>query len=171
MFVAKHQKRRRRSRLVVVNIEMSVALGTLNANTVIRDSPSAGELFSRSLFVISSDLYCSMRGTTGEGPIQIGWAHDDLSVAEILEGIQADTADRNDQIALERAGRKIRTIGVFPALASEGVLNDGKNIRTRLGFMVDTGSGVALYALNRSGAQLTTGAVVDVFGKLYCRAA
>ncbi len=167
----KASRRRRRSKLIVINIDMSVALGALLPQIVVRDAPTAGELASRSMYMISSDLYVAQNGMTeGEGPIEVGWAHDDLSITEIKEGIEADTADRNDQIALERAGRKIRRIGLFSGLAAGAVLNDGKDVRTRLGFMVDTGSGIALYAYSRDQAQLTTGGVVQVIGKIYARA-
>ncbi len=170
--LAKHIKRRRGSGLVVINIDMAVTLATLANQTVIVDSPAANELFSRSLYVISSDLYVTLRGATaGEGPIEVGWAHSDLSTGEIAEGILADTSNRNDQIALEQAGRKIRKIGMFGNLGTNEVLNDGKDVRTKIRFMVDTGNGLALYAFNRSGSALTTGQVVIITGKIYCRRA
>ncbi len=162
--------KRRSGKLEVINVKMSLPLGTLANVTAVRDAPAANELFSRSRFVISSDLYCMIGGqTVGEGPIEMGWAHDDYSVAEIAENRVADDANSNDKISQEQSRRQIRVIGMFSGLAAGEILNDGKDVRTRIKIRVDTGQGLALYAFNRSGATLTTGATVQVIGKLYCR--
>ncbi len=120
--------------------------------------------------VISADLNWSVRDLTPtEGPVEVGLSTNDLSITEIIESLDAVPSGRDDVIALERTKRPVREVGMFSGVAAEEVLNDGKPIRTRMGFRHSATTATNIFAVNRSGATLTTGGVVTVTGKLYVR--
>lgn len=126
--------------------------------------------FLRSFFGISVDCTWALRGGTNtEGPIQVGFAHSDLSVSEVAEALSAEVVDPSDIIARERSRRPVRRSGVFPGISTQGVLNDGKVIRTKLKFSMSIAKTLNIWALNQSGATLTTGAVLEVQGVIYGR--
>ncbi len=104
--------------------------------------------------------------TAGEGPIQVGVAHGDYSLAEIEEFLEQDApTGPNSLVEREVAGRLIRRVGVFSGVAAEEVLNDGKPIRTRLNWLIADGQRINSWVYNNSGASLTTGALVRTFGE------
>ncbi len=165
-----NKSRRRRSRLIVAPLQGSMALGTLGEGIVI-SSPIENSTLDRELFVISGDVQPVLVGATAqEGPIYVGVAHGDLSVTEIKEALEADALDQGDQIAQERARRKVRQFGVFMVLLPNSELNDGLPVRVKIKFVVEAGNVLNIFCYNRSGSQLTTGAILKWTGKLYCKA-
>ncbi len=112
-----------------------------------------------------------MRDHTGsEGPIIVGIAHGDYTVAEVQENLGlTGMEDPNDMVAKEQGYRKVRSAGDFSGLNTDEVLNDGKPIRTTGKFMITTGGTLQFWAWNRSGATLTTGSAISIAGKLYGR--
>ncbi len=166
LFLARHPKRRRRYNLRPVRVQPSpLQLGTLGANTVIKD-----------LIVGTTDIAYRMISITAtwslldlpasDGPITVGYAHDDYTVAEIAECLLAGDIAQDDKIAQERGNRLVRVVGTFMPGAVEP-LNDGKPIKTRLNWLVSTGNSIAFFAFNDSGSALATGAVVFVLGTAY----
>ncbi len=125
----------------------------------------------RSYRILSMKTVWGIRGLTNlEGPIFVGYAHADYSVAEIKEALEAEGAMvTNDKIANEQANRLVRLVGAFSGLATDEVLNDGKPISTRLNWAIPLGGNIAVFAYNRSGATLTTGAAVTTNGKARLR--
>ena len=103
--------------------------------------------------------------TAGEGPITFGVAHSDYSNTEIEEAVEAVTSwDLGDLIAREQANRKVRVIGIFEIDDDgEEVLNDGKPVRTKLGWMLEAGDTLQYWVLAQSGT-LTTGGVLEATG-------
>lgn len=112
-----------------------------------------------------------MRNHTGsEGPVTVGFAHGDYTVAEIKEALEANAGlSDSDQVAIEQARRKVRVAGHFTGLSTDEVLNDGKMLRTRLNFRLGDSDELAIWAYNQNGAALTTGSVVECMGKLYAK--
>ncbi len=104
--------------------------------------------------------------TAGEGPINVGIATDDLTVAQIQEAINASPSSRSDYVAFEQASRPVRQAGVFSGLSTEETLNEGRAVRTKLGIAVANNNDPVFYANNVSGAALTTGASLRVIGHL-----
>ncbi len=165
-----HGKRRKRynANFVVIRFSTTITLGTLASNTVISASMFGGELADRAIHLISADAYWAARGATaGNGPIIVGFAHSDYSVAEILECLTSNALDTGDLISVERSKRLVREAGQFSNFSTDQVLNDGRPKRTKIGITTPTGFDYSVWAWNKSGAQLDTGQVIEVSGKAY----
>ncbi len=98
---------------------------------------------------------------TNDGPILVGLAHSDYTVAEIEAWIEnAASWETGDLVQAREIGRRlIKQIGIFPIPASElvsSVLNDGKAIRTKLNWNLATGQTIALWAYNMGDSVLAT---------------
>ncbi len=161
-------KGRRRSRLAVINVNENITLATLADGAAISvDS----DPFGREYYLISADLYWMLDGgTSGQGPIIIGLAHNDYTDVEIAENLnQTGMEDPGDKIAQEQGRRLVRRSGQFANGVDNEVLNDGRVKRTKCGWVITDGFSLAFFAQNKSGATLTTGASVKVSGKLYGR--
>ncbi len=164
------RKGRRRGFLLKGKIDETLPLGTLaNADVV-------GDVFNDTLdqeaYAISQEAIWTIRELTDdEGPIIVGVAHGDYTDAEIEEYLEnAGSWTRGDMLAQEIAKRKIRSVGSFAATGTgDQVLNDGKPIKTRLGFMLQEGQTIKVWAWNKSGAALTTGAQVFLEGHVWLR--
>ena len=95
------------------------------------------------------------------GPLMVGFAHSDYTVGEIegfLESV--DSWNEANLVEQEVARRKIKIVGIFDApdaVTEEAVLNDGKPIRTKLGWMLSTSQTVAQWTYNTGDAS-TSGA-------------
>ncbi len=145
-------------------------MGTATAGTVVKASVFTNA-FGNAFFAVSVDGQYTLRGATaGEGPIDFGWSLNDYSVAEIAENLVADEMNtRINQIAMEQARRKVRRVGVYSVIGSEEKFSEGNTKRRKLGFTIPDGGNLDLWGRNSSGAQLTTGQVLQVQGTLYGR--
>ncbi len=162
-------KHNRRKNFVAIPFDVAITLGTLANETVVKQTIFASAL-TRGLFCISADIGWSLDDfTANEGPVFVGVAHDDLTVLEIFEALNAELSDPSDIIQRERARRPVRRSGYFPGLNVREVINDGAPLRTTMKFSVHDESNLALYALNKSGAAFTTGAFVKATGVLFAR--
>ncbi len=162
-------RRRTQRNFAVIPRDFTFALGTLANDTVVFEtSPITLE---QDLQFVSGDFWCSYNNhTAGEGPLEIGLATEDLTVTEVEEALEAQPLSQFDVPAIEHARRPVRTIGVFPGLATEETLNDGKSIRKRLTVQIPAGKALPkIWVMNRSGAALTTGTIVHIRGKWYGR--
>ncbi len=167
-FLAKRRRRTRR-RLVAIPFTTRLTLSTLLSSTVIKVS-ALGNAFGEDFYCHQVTANYALSGATPtEGPLSIGYTHGDLSVAEVLEAITAELTDPDDIIAKERARRPVRKVGNFPVQAADETFRDGAMVRTGLGFSVGNDHKLDFWALNNSGATLTTGAIIDVDGVLYGR--
>ncbi len=125
---------------------------------------------TRGFYAVGCSLYWVIRDLTpGEGPIEVGVDHNDLSVGESAEALDAEVVSPSNIIERERASRPVRRSGVFFGLAESEVLNNGKPIRTKMMFSLDPGFNARAWARNKSGAALTTGAIITVTGKMWGR--
>ncbi len=160
----------RKQRAQKLVFSSSLALLTTAGNTVV--SGALADTVVDRVWLSSMDIRSALRNVTvGEGPIVYGVAHGDYTAAEIEECLEAvGSWDRSDQIAVEQANRKVRTIGVFGAILAEETLNNGNPKRVRLGFILEDGQTLQMWAWNKSGATLTTGAVIEGNGQVYAYA-
>ncbi len=161
--------RRRGRGYTYLPVDESAAIGALATNVVGKSDLNS---------VVDNDYwFMSHRGpwsmeqhTPGEGPIVVGLAHGDYDAAEIEECLEAQASwDMGDRIANERRRRKVRTVGVFPGIAAIEVLNDGRPIRTKLGWMTQIGETLALWFWNKDSATLTTGTMIETQGGVSAR--
>lgn len=169
--MAKHTRRRksRRRPYVAIPFQASGSLGTLGNGTVLA-IPLLPQSFAEDFYCISAKAQLALHGvTTGEGPIGVGYNHDDLTVAEVAEALDASMTDPDDIIARERARRPVRMAGSFPTIAIDEVLNDGVPLKTPIRMMIGDGHSLTGYVQNRSGTALTTGATVLFDGVLFGR--
>ncbi len=163
-------KKRSSSRFRAVPFSIQLALGTLADETVV-----AGNLFAsnstRDSYIVSIDWSASMRNhTAAEGPVEIGFAHDDYTVGEIAECLDAGASfDPGNKVAQEQARRLVRTAGIFSGLTTDETLHLGTPKRTTMKFLVSQGFNVSFWARNRNGSALTTGSVIELSGKAYMR--
>jgi len=98
-------------------------------------------------------------GPERQGPIVVGVAHSDYSDSEVEAWFEnTGSWEQGDKIQQEVARRKIRLVGVFdtPESASHVlVLNDGKPIRTKCGWMLTTGQTLKVWAYNAGTSALS----------------
>ena len=158
--------RRRKFTLRRVRLTPEDPILALNSDIAVKQAMSA--------VAVSTYRAISLKGvwsisgmTAGEGPLTIGVAHSDYTVAEIGECLQSQASiDPGDKVANEQAQRLVRVIGSFN---EDGVLNDGEPVRTKLNWLIAIGRTVDMFAFNESTAQLTTGAVLNFAGDLWVK--
>ncbi len=162
------KKKGRRGGVYPVKINLAITLAAL-ADGAIKVQVAPDSVVNK-VWAVSADLKWSIRDlTAGEGPIIVGFAHSDYSDAEITEALNATGSwDRSDKVTMEQARRFVREAAAFSGAAEE-VLNDGKAIRTRIGFYIEDGKTLDFWAVNESGATLTTGGVIRVKGTVWLR--
>ncbi len=143
------------------NVDEVLALSTLASLTLI--SAVFDEVVEEQCWVSSvRGTWAMQRFTaqTDDGPIMVGLAHSDYTDAEIEAFIEnTGSWSRGDLVAQEVGKRKIRVVGIFqtPALAAEAsVLNDGKPITTKCGWMLTTGQTLRFWAYNLGTSALAT---------------
>ncbi len=168
--MAKHSKKGKAA-FAVLPFSGSQALSTLGDNTVLTTNITAALV--EPLYVMSMDITWGLRGgTAGEGPIRCGANHGDYNVAEILEALNAGqqiTGRNVDMIEKEQARRLVRKVMSFDGLTTNEDWNDGNVKRVKLGWTIGVGKTLNLFEVNRSGAALTGGQVVEFSGKIYGR--
>ncbi len=166
--MAKHG-RRRRTQILKGELNDALALSTLANNTAL--STNLGDTVNEKAYAISVESTHSLRdGAVSQGNILCGWAHSDYTTAEIEEWIENSGGwDAGDMISQEIAKRKIRMVGGFGSDPEDRFLNDGKMIKTRLGFYLNQGQTLKMWVYNRTGATLTTGAQYLVNGHVWLR--
>ncbi len=164
---------KRRRRIQVGRFSANLALATLASADLLGGDLFSGQTFDDRNFLVSMDGTWSIRTlTAGEGPIHVGVAHSDYTDAEIEEWFESSgNIGQHLKSEQERAARKCRFVGTFAGLSTEEVLNDGKPIRTTLKFMAEEGMALKFWALNNSGAVLTTGAILLSAGQVYYKRA
>ncbi len=166
----KKYKKFNRKNFVSIPFSSFITLGTLADSTVIL-ADLLGNALGEDLFIISIDCVWTIRGLTGsEVPIDFGFAHDDLSITEVLEALTAELTDPDDIIQKERARRPVRRAGAFNVGSVTNIaINDGNNVRTKMRFSVGDSHNISGWARNLSGATLTTGAIIQMNGVIYGR--
>lgn len=157
---------KRKFNLRRVRVTPGVALSTLGTVTAITvDVAGTADGAYRAVSVNGSWNLTGLTG--GEGPITVGYAFSDYSVTEIKESLEAIASiNLGDKIAQEKANRLVRVVGMLNEAQDE--LNDGKPLKTRLNWLIPIGKSVNVFAYNE-GAQLTTGASVNMTGDMWIK--
>ncbi len=141
------------------NVDESLGLGTLASRTLLSDTWD--ETVNEKSLISSFIATFAIDQLTGpQGPLTVGVAHSDYSDTEIEDVIEAaGTWDRGNKISRELARRLVRTIGVFGpsdgGLVQDLVLNDGKPIKTKLNWMLQTGDTLKMWIYNQGDAALS----------------
>ncbi len=165
-------KRRRRSRrragFIAIPYDHGLTLAALADGVVLS---TAILTFGEDIWLMSADWVATIiDATAGEKPIEIGFAHGDLSVTEISEALGAEVTDPDDIIAKERSRRPVRKLGHFHHGSEiDSSIANGMMQRRKIGFSVGDGHSLNLYAVNRTGAALAGGSLVRISGTLYGR--
>lgn len=171
VIMAARKRRKRRAKLVYIPVNTALSLSTLADNAVIKGTMQA--VFTRRFRVVYVKGYWSLRGGTAtEGPISIGMAHSDYSVAEIVEATDAAVISSSEKIAGERAKRLVRKVGSFPGLATNEELRGNKGgeaVYTKLNWAIEEDFSLDFWAQNRSGGGLTGGQVLEFDGNIVGR--
>ncbi len=171
-----HKKRRSRG-FVVIPFDNTLALSTLGDGLVLTTSLT-GSNFTEDLFIMSVDMNAMITGlTAGEGiPTDIGLAHGDYSATEVKEATEVVLLGPGSKIEQEQSRRQVRKTGVMNAFVDSGntemqmIGRDGSRyVRTKIKFVAQSGKSLKIYVKNRSGAALTTGAILRFSGDIYGR--
>jgi len=160
LLMAKHGRRRRgMGRYVKGNVDEDFALGTLAANTAILES---SDVVGERTRITSLDCIYALADFTqadNSGPIEVGFAHSDYSLAEIEEFLELTTSwNEGDLIDKEVSSRLIRRVGIFHQETSGGnsVLNEGRSIKTKLNWILNAGQGLNFWCYNQGGVAVGT---------------
>ncbi len=166
------KRRRRKGGIAVLPFQAQLSLGTLANGTVLSVPLLSGNL-TEDLFIISIDSTMVIRDlTAGEGPLYMGFAHSDYSVAEIAEAI--DTSGYlgpSAKIEQEQARRLVRRWGTFRGHEATSIIaeSNGGHRRYKVRWVQQNGGNPRCWLQNTSGVTLTTGAVLETDGYIYGR--
>ncbi len=164
------RKNFRRKGFVAIPFSATLALSTTADGAVLSGPLMAA--FGEDIFVISVDIqFVIISLTAGQVPIMVGFAHGDLSDTEIAEALGAELTDPDDIIARERARRPVRRVGnlVGDVNAVDLFLNGGVPVRQSIKMSIGDGHTLNMWAQNRTGATLTTGAILKAEGTMFGR--
>ncbi len=128
------------------------------------------------LRVISTDLSWMWTeiGAAIDDGLEFGVAHSDYTAAEVEECLESQASiDLGDKVEQERANRMVRSLGTIQAsaIAAAGgaVFNDGKKLKTRLNWILNTGDAINLWVRNGSGVVWTTGSSLSCIGEMWVK--
>ncbi len=145
-------------------MEFELELATLASRTLV--SAIVGDSVNETTWLSSLKASWSFTDFTAGldiGATLVGVAHSAYADSEIEAWVeQTESWETDNLIGQEIAKRKIRRVGQF---TTNGLLNDGKPIRTKCGWMLETGQTIRIWAYNK-GLQpyATTSPVVGVSG-------
>ncbi len=155
------RSRRQMGKYLRGTVDEDLALGTLAAKDLIK--VNMDETVNERTLVSSVVAAWGMRDFTpavNVGPVLVGLAHSDYTDSEIEEWIESTSSwNEGDLVAQEVSARKIRVVGKFEihALATEAVvLNDGRQIKTKLNWILLQGQTLSVWAYNVGSAAIAT---------------
>ncbi len=155
--------RRKFRRYIKGNIDLEVPFTNLSGSSLVKTDVQ--DVLTEAAYISSMKATWAMGEYTpvlNTGPILVGVAHSDYTAAEIEEWVELATGwDGGDKVSREIARRQIRRVGVFEtpqAVEDQTHLNDGKPIRTKIGWSLSTGQTLAVWVYNSGSAQVSTSA-------------
>ncbi len=159
--VAKKRRGRKFRRYIKGRVDESLDLGTLAAKTL------AGVAFDENVnertfvsSIVAAYALSNYTPAADDGPLEIGIAHNDYSDAEVEAWVEATgTWNEGDRIGQEIAKRLIRSVGFIEAGQSSQeyfAMNDGKPIKTKLGWILNQGVTLKLWVYNHGTSALAT---------------
>lgn len=159
-------------RYVRGKIELDGALGNLATKDLV--AIPTQEVTTERMFVSSVKAAWALKDlllAPDDGPVVVGIAHGDYTAAEIEEFLEnAGSWDEGDLISQEIGKRKVRIVGTFRAVGAEAetaqtfVLNDGRPITTKLGWILTSGKALDFWAYNAGSGPLLTGSFLHIYG-------
>ncbi len=151
--MAKRRGRRKFRKYLKGQIENVVSIADFPAKSAASDP--VDDTVTEKAWLSSVQASWSLTGATptaNAGPIWCGIAHSDYTTAEIEEWIEnTQSWEEGDKRQQEVARRFIRDVGTFPTpqdAVDKVVLNDGKPIRTKCGWMLASGQTVRMWIYN-----------------------
>ena len=147
------KKGRKFRRYIRGNVDEQHTIGALASATVSKQNfdESVSERTWASSIVATYSM-SEFTPAAGDGPILVGVAHSDYTASEIEGFIESGSSwDEGNLVQREVGQRKIRILGTFPAPsnATEQVaLNEGKPLRTKLGWVLTTGATLSVWTYN-----------------------
>ncbi len=164
LMAKKRGRKRSFGRYIRGNVDEELALTALASKDVV--GAVFDEVVNERTYVSSIKASWSMGNFTpiaNSGPIVFGVSHSDYTDAEIEEWIeQTGQWDEGNLIASREIGKRlIRKIGAFQTqpggLAADTiVLNDGRPVNTKLGWILLQGQTLRLWAFNSGSAAVAT---------------
>ncbi len=161
--LAKHKgkAKRRYRRYIKGQVDEELDLTTLASRTLV--SMNFDETVDERTWISSVRATYALRNLTQAadvGPFRVGLAHSDYSSAEIEQWIEnTGSWSEGDLVNREIGQRKIRDVGIFEAVASLNeatVLNDGKPITTKCGWILVQGQTLKIWVYNLGEAAVAT---------------
>ncbi len=163
-------RRRKGTRYHPVTVIESLGLSTLGGGSSIRGQLTADTATER-YWANSVHLTASIAdATAGEGPIDLWVCHSDLSTSEFDAFIANSTSFAAGNISskeIQSRGKWAKHLGTIELDAASNVLEDGRLMKVKLGFMIETSQTIFLHAINQGGSTLTTGALAVAQGTLH----
>lgn len=152
--MAKHTARKSFRKYLKGNVDETLGLGTLAAQTL--TGTDYDESVNERTFISSHKATWSISDWTpgaGIGPVLVGIAHGDYTNAEVEEVIEnTGSWNEGDKVAQEVAKRQIRIVGKFESPEGgstfDTILNEGKPIHTKLNWILNQGETLRLWAYN-----------------------
>ncbi len=162
--MAAKRRRASRGRLVYLPFDESITLGTLVANGI---STNALQTLTQDFDIVGVKATVSFTDVTqGEGPLEVGWAQSELTGVQIVANRDASPTSQWDVLANEQSKRKVRVFGKSAGTTDES-LNNGLAVWRKMFLRIPSGKALCdLWIINRSGATLTTGAIVNLQGSV-----
>lgn len=163
----KSRRRRKWRKYFAGTVDAKLELGATLANAT-AISAFFPDTVREKAWITSIDAVWSLHDFTEaaeDGPILVGIAHGDYSTAEIEAWVEnLGSWDEGDLVQQEVAKRKIRKVGIFPTgdAVDHIVLNDGKPIHTKCGWMLVTGETLRLWGYNMGTSNLSGGTTPTV---------
>ncbi len=140
-------------------VDESSNLGTL-ASGVVKGDNFDETVTEKTLVSSLVGVWALDQLSLAQGPLLVGIAHSDYTDAEIEEVLDATASwSRGNKVAQEVANRLVRIVGTFVgsgATVADYQLNDGKPIKTKLNWMLETGQTLKIWTQNRSDSSLAT---------------
>ncbi len=170
----RRRKTRRRFNLRRVRIASSPAVGAL-ATEDVASVAITGAAADKIRFISFNSTYTWVdSGAIGDGALEFGLAHSDYSAAEIEACLEsAGSIDLGDKVAQEVANRWVRRVGTISdattAAGMEKQFNDGRQVKTKLNWLMSAGDTLNIWFRNGSGNVYTTGSSMAVLGDLWVK--
>ncbi len=160
--------RRSSGRYLNGSIGLDRGLGTLASKTGIITTTTTAPETCRVSSIKATYTLSDFAPAANIGPVLVVVAHSDYSLAEVEAWVERTASwAPGDKIAQEISRRFIRKIGIFRTPTNSqlsSVLNDGKPIKTRLNWRLDTGQGLQFFLYNLGTVALAGDPNVNIQG-------
>nr|AGA18256.1 hypothetical protein [uncultured marine virus] len=148
-------------------VEEILDIGALATRTLVSGTMSS-VVTEKTLIssIVSTYALSNWTPAPDDGPLTVGIAHSDYTDAEIEEVLENTGGwSQGNLVAQEVAKRKVRIIGTIDSHDGDvQVLNDGKPIKSKLNWLLETGQTLKFWVYNSGPSALTDGADLTMVG-------